>query len=106
MTAPNLDDWLGLVEEDVIDPQLPIIDPHHHLWEHPDNRYVAEDFLRDVASGHNVVQSVFVECMSMYRTSGPESFRPVGETDYVCQLAERSDAAGPESPPASLAMPI
>ena len=25
-------DWLAQVKEEIIDPELPIIDPHHHLW--------------------------------------------------------------------------
>ena len=87
------EDWLALLRENAIDPDLPIIDAHHHLWDYPDNHYVAEDVLADVASGHNVRQSVFVECLSSYRSSGPKAFKPVGETEYVCALADRSDAA-------------
>ena len=90
------EDWLALVREDAIDPDLPIIDAHHHLWDYPDNRYVAEDLLADIASGHNIRQSVFVECLSRYRDSGPEALIPVGETEYVCEIADRSDATYPE----------
>lgn len=86
------EDWLALVREDAIDPHLPIIDAHHHLWDYPDNRYVADDFLADVASGHNIRQSVFVECLSRYRDNGPDALRPVGETEYVAALAEASDS--------------
>jgi L-fuconolactonase len=95
MESDNLDKWLSLVAEQALDPQLPIIDPHHHLWDHPGNRYVAEDFLQDTASGHNIVQSVFVECTSMYRQTGPDELKPVGETEYVRALAEHSDAVSP-----------
>ena len=95
MATTNLDTWLALVTEDALDPQLPIIDPHHHLWDRPDNRYVAEDFLADTASGHNIVQSVFVECTSMYLKTGPDELKPVGETEYVRELAEKSDAIAP-----------
>jgi hypothetical protein len=69
--------------EDVLDPELPILDPHHHLWEHPTNRYMTEELRADTHSGHNVVRTVFVECGSSYRAEGPEVFRPVGETDFV-----------------------
>lgn len=86
------EEWLSRVEEEPLDADLPIIDAHHHLWDHPDHRYVADDFAGDAASGHNVVQSVFVECMSMYRKDGPDELRPIGETDYVRALAEASDA--------------
>jgi len=89
------EEWLALVKEDALDAELPIIDPHHHLWDHPDNRYVAPDFLTDTASGHNIRQSVFVECLSKYRDGGPDAFKPVGETEYVRELAEQSDANAP-----------
>src|SRR4051812_43398210 len=69
--------------EDVLEPDLPIIDPHHHLWEHPTNRYMTEELRADTGSGHNVERTVFVECGSAYRDDGPPSFRPVGETDFV-----------------------
>lgn len=69
--------------ETVLEPGLPIIDPHHHLWDHPTSRYMDEELRDDTGSGHNVVRTVFVECGSAYRTDGPDSFRPVGETDFV-----------------------
>ena len=96
MPAPS-EQWLTLVQEEPIDPDLPIIDAHHHLWDYPDNRYVAEDMLADIASGHNIRQSVFVECLSSYRNDGPEVLKPVGETEYVCAVADQSDATHPES---------
>ncbi len=83
--------WLALVKEEALEPSLPIIDPHHHLWDHPGNHYIADDFLADAASGHDIRQSVFVECLSNYRDSGPEAFKPVGETEYVRKLADASD---------------
>jgi L-fuconolactonase len=95
MAATDLEKWLSLVLEEALDPDLPIVDPHHHLWDRPDSRYVAEDFLLDTASGHNIVQSVFIECMSMYRSTGVEALKPVGETEYVRELAAKSDAASP-----------
>jgi len=72
-----------LVREETIDPVLPICDPHHHLWDRPNDRYLLEQVLQDTGSGHNVVKTVFVECSSMYKKDGPESLRPVGETEFV-----------------------
>ena len=57
-----------------------IVDPHHHLWEHPTNRYMTEELHADTDSGHDVVKTVFVECASGYRTDGPPSHRPVGDS--------------------------
>ena len=83
-------DWLALVEEDTLDPDLPICDPHHHLWDHPQSRYLIHELLDDVNSGHNIVSTVFMECSSMYRSSGPEELRPVGETEFVNGIAAMS----------------
>src|SRR5262245_42876131 len=91
------DQWLAQVKEDVVEPELPICDPHHHLWDHPGRRYLLEELLADTGSGHNVVATVFVECMSMYRADGPEGLRPVGETEFVNGVAamSRSGRYGP-----------
>src|SRR3954470_24892634 len=71
------------MEDDVLEPELAICDPHHHLWDNADSRYMVEELRSDTGSGHRVVRTVFVECMSGYRTDGPEAFRPVGETEFV-----------------------
>lgn len=71
------------MQEDVLEPDLPIVDPHHHLWDHPTSRYMTEELRADTGSGHDVRHTVFVECGSAYREDGPASFRPVGETDFV-----------------------
>jgi L-fuconolactonase len=82
--------WLAQVTEDVLEPALPICDPHHHLWDHPGNRYLLDELLEDVGSGHNVRSTVFVECASMYRADGPDALRPVGETEFVNGIAAMS----------------
>ena len=61
----------------------PIIDPHHHLWEHPTKRYMTEDLRADVGSVPGITGTVFLECASAYREEGPVAFRPVGETEFV-----------------------
>jgi L-fuconolactonase len=69
--------------EEALDPDLPIVDPHHHLWKHPTNTYMMDELRSDTGSGHNVVNTVFVECGSGYRTDEPESMSFVGETEFV-----------------------
>jgi len=87
--------WLDRVSEEVIDPERPIIDPHHHLWRRSDiGDYVVADLHRDTGSGHNVEQTVFVECGAGYRTDGPAHLLPVGETEFVAALAAESRKAG------------
>jgi predicted TIM-barrel fold metal-dependent hydrolase len=81
-------DWLAGVNEEVLEPELEAVDPHHHLWDHAASTYLADDFLRD-AIPHGVTKSVFVECGSMYRPTGPEALRPVGETEFVEAIAQK-----------------
>ncbi|MDA0978077.1 MAG: amidohydrolase family protein [Proteobacteria bacterium] len=92
MTEPGSEAWLALVQEDIIEPDLPIVDPHHHLWRHPGlSPYLLENLWADTSSGHNVVKTVFVECHAEYRKDGPDHERPLGETEFVCQQADASD---------------
>jgi predicted TIM-barrel fold metal-dependent hydrolase len=78
-----------LTDEPALEPGLPIIDPHHHLWDRPGNRYLVDELVAD-ARAHNVRQTVFIECSSMYRADGPEEFRVVGETEFVQGIAAMS----------------
>jgi L-fuconolactonase len=89
--SPPDEAWLARQSpEPILDPDLPIIDPHHHLWDRPQHRYLLDAFLADVRTGHHIVATVFEECHSMYRASGPEELRPVGETEFVAGLAAMS----------------
>ena len=56
---PVRDDWLARRTEAILEPELPIVDPHHHLWERPDWVYMLDDLLADMNSGHNIVATVF-----------------------------------------------
>lgn len=85
MTGPSAH-WLETAEEDPLEPDLPICDPHHHHWDRPDGRYMREELALDLR-GHRVRKTVFVECGSNYLPDGPESLRPVGETDFVERIA-------------------
>src|SRR5213593_2028197 len=90
--AQAAQDWLSLTQEAPLEPELPIIDPHHHLWDDPartPQRYLLEHLVAD-AKGHNVRQTVFIECGSMYRADGPEEFKVVGETEFVQGIAAMS----------------
>ena len=80
--ATDHETWLTLTQEEALDPDLPICDPHHHLWDYPNNRYLLEELLQDLGGGHRVIQTVFVECVSMYRKDGPEEMR-AGRGDRI-----------------------
>ena len=87
---PDLD-WLeASPAEEVLLADLPIVDSHHHLWDHPGYRYLLAEFAADVNSGHHVVGTVYVECGSMYRAGGPVEMRPVGETEFVVGQSAQS----------------
>ena len=90
-------DWLARRREAIIEPDLPIIDPHHHLWDRPGNRYLLPEILDDLASGHDVRATVFIEARSMYRADGPEELRSLGETEFVNGIAAMS-ASGAYGP--------
>ena len=80
---------------EILDPGREIVDPHHHLW--PNGRrapYALAELYEDLRSGHDIVQTVFVECGASYRRGGPEHLRPVGETEWVAGEARASVAAG------------
>ena len=87
-------DWLALTVEEPLEPDLQICDPHHHLWDFQTARvaprYLLDEILEDVQSGHNVVSTVFIECGAMFKTDGPEALRPVGETEFVNGIAAMS----------------
>ena len=89
----NATEWLSQLEEEAIEPELPIIDPHHHLWDRPTSRYLLDELLDDTA-GHNVRQTVFVECSAMYRAEGAEHLRCIGETEFVQGVAAQSASGG------------
>jgi predicted TIM-barrel fold metal-dependent hydrolase len=91
---PVRDDWLAQSTEAILEPALPIVDPHHHLWERPGWCYMLDDLLADTNSGHNIVGTVFVQCRSMHRAGGLEEFRPVGETEFVNGVAAMSASGG------------
>jgi L-fuconolactonase len=98
---------VGASPEPILEPELPIIDPHHHLWDWPEalfatrpkpphpfdqvifpaRRYLLHEFLADLYSGHNVRGTVFVQCTAMHRADGPEQLKPVGETEFVNGIA-------------------
>ncbi len=92
ISAPS-EAWLTkAAPEPILEPELPIVDTHHHLWERPDHRYLLHELLADLGTGHNVVATVFLECHAMYRAGGPAEMRPVGETEFVAGIAAMSDS--------------
>jgi L-fuconolactonase len=93
--------------EIILEPDLPIIDPHHHLWDWPAAilasrptplhgfdtvisrtlRYLLPELLADLGSGHNIRATVFVQCSAMYRADAPDALKSVGETEFVNGIA-------------------
>jgi L-fuconolactonase len=95
-------DWLAQTVEPTLEPELPICDPHHHLWDEsparqPYHRYLRDELASDVDSGHNIRSTVYIEAGSSYRTEGPEELRPVDEVEFAAGQTAAS-APGPHGP--------
>lgn len=86
--------WAKQREEPALEPGLPIIDPHHHVWDDERGRYLIHELAEDVGTGHNIVATVFIEAGSMYRAYGPTAMRPVGEVEFVNGIAAMSASGG------------
>ncbi|HEV2334863.1 MAG TPA: amidohydrolase family protein [Stellaceae bacterium] len=85
--------WLATAPaEPILEPALPIVDPHHHLWRRGGHTYLLDELLADLNTGHNVVATVFEECRSMYRADGLPEMRAVGETEFVAGIAAMSES--------------
>ena len=100
MEWPVRGDWLAQVREAPLEPDLPIVDAHHHLWNLPHDRYLLDEFLADAdprRGGHNIVASVFAECGAMYRLDGPPELRSIGEVEFANGVGAQaaSGAFGP-----------
>src|SRR5882724_3144157 len=80
-------DWLARRKEETLEPDLPIIDPHHHLWDRENWRYLHDDLLADTNAGHNILATVFVQARAMLKADGPEEMKPVGEVEFVNGVA-------------------
>jgi predicted TIM-barrel fold metal-dependent hydrolase len=101
----TLENWLAQESpEQVLEPDLPIIDPHHHLWDirsfttqphasFAQKVYLCEEINNDIReSGHNVVQTVFAQCGAFYRAAGPQEMKCVGETEFVQGIVAMSNS--------------
>jgi predicted TIM-barrel fold metal-dependent hydrolase len=87
---PGTSEWLNQEPEPVVEPDLPIVDTHHHLWPSASGRgYGLAELQADALAGHRVEQTVFVECAAAYRTNGPPEFAPVGESAFAAGEAAR-----------------
>src|ERR1700742_102568 len=81
--------WLDLHHEEALEPHLPIIDSHHHLWDRPDIHYLLPEYLAEFG-GHNIRASVYIESRSMYRNDGPDLLQSVGEVEFANGVAAMS----------------
>ena len=86
----ELNTWTKQRHEAALEPDLPIIDPHHHVWDDERGRYLIHELVEDTSSGHNIIATVFIEAGSMYRAGGPAAMRPVGEVEFVNGIAAMS----------------
>ena len=86
----ELNTWTKQRHEAALEPDLPIIDPHHHLFDDTWGRYLIDELVEDTSTGHNIIATVFMEAgsrASMYRADGPTEMMPVGEVEFVNGIA-------------------
>ena len=92
---PVRQEWLNQLIEDPILPNIPIIDPHHHLWDVGFGRYYIEELLEDInSSGHNIVSTVYIMSSSntkIYSKDGLEEFKPLTEIEFATSEGKRAD---------------
>lgn len=88
--VPVRPDWLATVQEDPLDPSLPVIDSHHHLYDRPGSRYLLDDYLLDLNSGHDVRATVFIQARAMLRADAPPIEQSIGETEFANGVAAMS----------------
>lgn len=93
---PIREEWLAAGSEKALEPQLPIIDAHHHFYDRPGWTYLLDEYLQDANSGHNIIASVFMQALTRYRESGEESLRPVGEIEYVTRATAPQQSLKPQ----------
>jgi predicted TIM-barrel fold metal-dependent hydrolase len=91
---PVREEWLASTSEDILDPGQMIVDPHHHLWDRPGWRYLLDEMLADIRSGHDVRATVFVQARAMHRAGGPAEMQPVGETEFANGIAAMCASGG------------
>jgi len=94
---PGGNEWLAKTQEETLEPEISICDPHHHFWvARPEpvhyQQYLLPELSSDVGSGHNVKSTVFIEVRCEYRTDGPDEMKPVGEVEYIQTIADAADA--------------
>jgi L-fuconolactonase len=88
-------EWLARNREAILEPELPIVDPHHHLVERRETgRYLLHELLADTGSGHNITATVYLEWLSMYRAGGPAEMKPLGEVEFANGVAAMAASGG------------
>src|SRR5690606_20606768 len=54
--------------------------------------YLLREFAADLNSGHKVVSTVYVECGQLFRQSGVEHLRSIGEAEFAAVTARLAQA--------------
>ena len=97
---PVSPDWLAQVSEEILDPERPIIDPHHHLWKRGLGfDYMLEELWQDTGSGLNIISTVFMECHAFYDRDVPKHLQSIGETRTIAEVARQSAENTEGNPP-------
>ncbi len=52
--------WLATLREEALEPELAIVDPHHHFWDHEDG-YLLDDLLADLGDDVDAVLQAHID---------------------------------------------
>jgi L-fuconolactonase len=101
----RLQAWLDSTPEEALEPDLPIVDPHHHAWDMRElqgfnlfglfkQQYYMSDELCDdfIGAGHNVTHTVYAEAHAFHSAANGEGMAPRGEVVAMQGLAAQFDS--------------
>jgi predicted TIM-barrel fold metal-dependent hydrolase len=101
----KLEAWHAQTREEALEPDLEIVDCHHHLWDYrqlmgynllgifKQQYYLADELVNDiVGAGHNVTRTVYVEAHAFHGKDGPDpettaKLAPLGEIFFAQGVA-------------------
>lgn len=87
---PVRPDWLATRQEEALDPAIPVVDAHHHLYDRPGVRYLLDQFLQDLRGGHDVRATIYLQARAMLRADASPHLQPLGETEFANGIAAMS----------------
>ena len=87
-------EWLGKLTEEILEPGLPIVDPHHHLWDHPGSRYLLDELLTDLVRVTTSSRPCSSSAARAIARAVPRKCARSAKASSFGRIAEESDRRG------------